>query len=424
MIGRAELYGGHPDKALQAWEEALKREPGYKPAIFERGKEAIGRAIAQRVGPPVDKATGWLPLGLSASGGDDAQKTLAELKEASQHGPMFTKFVRGVIYLLDGKYREAHPPLQEYADANDWDATARALQGIAGHYATHSNRAENALTDALALRNDQAWRQVRAAARYLQGNLDGARTDYRDAGVEPEAEPLFAKRIPSQGLILWLRADVGVEASDAVLTRWKDQSGRGNDGVPKEGVVGPKVTASAVRGKPAVLFAGDEGLYLPDGFEDFGAGLSLFVVGEPMTEPAETWSFVFLATAARGAGRIETLLGKRRESDQVVYAAEDLQSQIKPFVGGIAPAKAFESFSALHEPSGPARLYKRGAPVANGTLILPRKTLRTRNRVGAGLKGHLAEAILYNRSLSEMERLGVEAWLNGRFFSPEPAEKR
>jgi hypothetical protein len=46
----------------------------------------------------------------------------------------------------------------------------------------------------------------------------------------------------------------------------------------------------------------------------------------------------------------------------------------------------------------------------------PRKTLRTINRVGAGLKGQLAEVLLYNRSLSELERLGVEAYLKDRYF--------
>jgi hypothetical protein len=48
--------------------------------------------------------------------------------------------------------------------------------------------------------------------------------------------------------------------------------------------------------------------------------------------------------------------------------------------------------------------------------------------VGAGLKGHVAEVLLYNRSLSELERLGVEAYLKDRYF-PEaaaapPPEKR
>ncbi|HXX94890.1 MAG TPA: tetratricopeptide repeat protein, partial [Planctomycetota bacterium] len=49
MIGRSEGASGHPDRAPEAWEEALRREPGYRPALFERGKEALGRHVAQRV---------------------------------------------------------------------------------------------------------------------------------------------------------------------------------------------------------------------------------------------------------------------------------------------------------------------------------------------------------------------------------------
>ena len=137
-------------------------------------------------------------------------------------------------------------------------------------------------------------------------------------------------------------------------------------------------------------------------------------MGSP--EPGDPWSFLYLATAATGAGRVELFLGRRRESEQVVYTAEDLVVQRKPFVEGIAPVKGFEGISAVQEPSGAVRLYKRGMPLATGTLLLPRKTLRTRNRVGAGFKGQLAEVLLYNRSLSELERLGVEAHLKDRYF--------
>jgi tetratricopeptide (TPR) repeat protein len=422
LIGRAELVAGRPDLASTAWEEALKREPAYKPALFERGKEALGRYVAGRVPPPLDKA-GWLSQGLEA-GTDEAKKILADLRESAGGGPGYTKFAAGAIHLLDGKYREAQPSLQEYSDQTGWDTTAVALVGIAAHYAINPVRAEAALTAALTKRSEKSWLQTRAASRFLQSNLEGAKADYKEAGLEKETEPLFARRIPSKGLILWLRADAGVEAAGGAVSKWADQSDKHHDAVPKEGAAGPQLTPSALRGRAAILFAGDEGLYLPDGFEDFSAGLSVFVVGEPMTEKTESWSFVFLATAARGAGRIEALVGGRRESDQVVYAAEDLQSQTKPFVAGIAPAKGFESFSAVHEPAGTARLFKRGASAGNGMLILPRKTLRTRNRVGAGLKGHVAEIVLYNRSLTEMERLGVDTYLNDRYFPAPPAEKR
>lgn len=431
MIGRAEVVARHGDRAPDAWEEALRRQPGYKPALFERAKEALGRHVARRALEPLDAPSGWLPLRLESAGRleggtQEAQKILADLREAAGHSPAFTKFARGAIFLLDGRYREALPGFQEYADLNGWDATAIAMVGVACYYGALPNRAEKALSDALTRRHENAWLKVRADARYLQGNYDGAREGYRESGLEKEAEPLFARRITSQGLMLWLRADEGVDLAGSVVSRWRDQSGGKHDAAPKDPAAGPQLSASAIRGHPAVLFSGKEDdLWLPDGFEDFSAGLSLFVVAESMAEQSEEWSFVLLATPARGAARIEVLLGRRRESEQVVYAAEDLQHQFRPFVPGFPAAKKFQEMCAIHEPTGTVNLFERGEPAGTGSLILPRKTVRTRNRVGAGFKGRLAEVVLYNRSLSEMERLGVESYLKDRYFPDGPSpEKR
>ncbi|HEV3026383.1 MAG TPA: hypothetical protein VG457_02365, partial [Planctomycetota bacterium] len=80
----------------------------------------------------------------------------------------------------------------------------------------------------------------------------------------------------------------------------------------------------------------------------------------------------------------------------------------------------FEELGAVQEASGSVSVYKRGVAVATGKLSLPGKMVRNRNRVGTGLKGRLAEILLYNRSLSDLERRGVEAYLKDRYF-PGPA---
>ncbi len=436
MIGRAESMLGRSDRAGEAWAEALKRDPEYKPALFERGKEVLVRHIAQRLPPAVDAATGWLPQGLQPvgrvqGGADEVARIQADLRAAATHAPDMGRFAKGAFYLLDGHYREAQPHFQAYSEANGWDAPAMALGGIAAHYGAIPDRAESAISAALALQNEKAWLKIRAETRYLQANYDGARADYKEAGLEKEAEPLFARRIPSQALILWLKSDAGVETSGATVSKWADQSGGKHDAtISKEGAVGPQLVPSAIRGHPAVGFSEKENeLALPDGFEEFDAGVSVFVVGEPQTEPGDPWSFLLLATAVTGAGRIEILLGKRRELDQIVYSVEDVRSKTQPYVKGVPPAKGFEGFSAIHEPSEAVRIYKRGQPAGSGTLALPRKVLRTRNKVGSGLKGQIAEILLYKRSLSELERLGVEAYLKDRYFPdtgtpPPPGEKR
>jgi hypothetical protein len=42
-----------------------------------------------------------------------------------------------------------------------------------------------------------------------------------------------------RGLVLWLRADRGVEVSDGRVVRWQDQSGAGYSAVVPDGFVGP-----------------------------------------------------------------------------------------------------------------------------------------------------------------------------------------
>ena len=429
-IGRAESATNHGDRALEAWEEALRREPEYKPALFERGKESLVRHIARRLPMPVDPSTGWLPLRLDPGAAEEMQRIRADLT-AAEFAPEFSRFARGGRELMDGRYRTAEPGLRAYAEANGWDAGALALLGIARFYGAHPRNAERSLSDALALREEKLWIRVRAQARYVQGNYEGAKADFAEAGVEKEAGPLFARRIPSQGLILWLRADAGVELAGSSVSRWADQSDGKHDAVPREPAGGPRLTPSAVRGHPAVAFVGkDDELRLPDGFEDFGSGLSVFVVGEPPTS-ADPWSFVSLGTSSRGALPIEAQLGRRRDVESVVYSVEDLKSFPLPYIKGPAPIAEFEEFEAVQDSSGAARLFKRGVLVESGTLALPSKMNRNWNRLGYGLKGRLAEVLLYNRSLSDLERLGAEAYLGDRYFPgagaaapAPPTEKR
>jgi len=422
LIGRAELASNRVDRALEAWEQALQREPGFKPALFERGKEAFCRHVAGRIPAPVDRATGWLSLQPGPGAADEIQRIWGDLKAGAYTTPEFTSFAKGANDFLEGRYKDAAQGFRGYADKNGWDAAAVALAGIANHYGALPNRAEAAMTAALALKFEKAWVRIRAEAKYLQANYEGAKEDYKLADLEKEAEPLFARRIPTPGMVLWLRADQGVEVRGDSVSKWADQSGGKRDAASKDAEVGPKVSAAAVKGLPAIQFSGglDE-LRLPDGFEDFSAGLSMFVVGEPAAQAGEAWSFVSLATGQAGALPIEACIGGRRESDAIVFAVEDFKSASPPYVAGPAAVKEFEELGAIEEPSGAVRVYKRGQPVASGKLTLPSKTVRTRNRVGAGFKGRTAEILVYNRSLTDLERLGVDAYFKDRYFPGSPA---
>jgi hypothetical protein len=140
----------------------------------------------------------------------------------------------------------------------------------------------------------------------------------------------------------------------------------------------------------------------------------VFVVGEPGMQQSDGWSFVSL-------GGADLFLGKRSDLGPIAYAVKDPKRPSAPYLTGVLQTKGFELIHAVQEPSGVGRLYRRGQLLSTETLPLLSKRERTQNRVGSGFKGRIAEIVLYNRALTEPERVGVESYLRNRYFdAPDP----
>ena len=80
-------------------------------------------------------------------------------------------------------------------------------------------------------------------------------------------------------------------------------------------------------------------------------------------------------------------------------------------------------------PSGRVTLYRNGSAVATGDTSAPKNTQRKPNAIGKSnsggdplFKGDLFEILLYNRALSDVERVYVEAYLNAKYFDPTGAK--
>jgi len=71
-----------------------------------------------------------------------------------------------------------------------------------------------------------------------------------------------AQTLPvTAGLQLWLKADAGITTnSTGLVTKWADQSGKGNDAVqsPTNGVAAPKLVANSLNGKPTLRYDGSK----------------------------------------------------------------------------------------------------------------------------------------------------------------------
>jgi hypothetical protein len=198
------------------------------------------------------------------------------------------------------------------------------------------------------------------------------------------------------GLSLWLRADAGAPTGFGDL--WSDQSTLGNHAGQTDGNAIPRLLQDAVNGRPAMRF---------DGSADF----VLF----PSLDTIRTVFWVVREDpAASSANR--SLLG---------------HGSLRSFEGGLgAPGTIWRSDTCCT-----SALVQNGQTWLNGQAIEGRSTLRPRtmaiislvtdgsvtaDRFGATAVvspwwGDLAELIVYDRPLSDAERISVEDYLNAKY---------
>jgi len=242
-------------------------------------------------------------------------------------------------------------------------------------------------------------------------------------------------KAPLAGLQLWLRADAGTKLNGSTVAAWQDQSAVGNSAVQDKLSAQPLWVANALGSRPAVRFDGsDDCFVLPEGFSDFRLGLTAFVVVRPA--PGGAWSrFIDLDV---GPACDNIVFGRKDSADKLgfwVYANSQTKGKVEA-PGAVVPDQV-QSFCALLNPSGRVTLYKNGAALATGETTQPKNTSRKPNGIAKSnsggdpyFKGDLFELFLYNRALSENERVYVESYLNAKYFDPatppaslRPAEK-
>jgi hypothetical protein len=231
-------------------------------------------------------------------------------------------------------------------------------------------------------------------------------------------------KAPTAGLQMWLRADQGVKTNGQTVSAWLDQSPTGNSAVQDKPAAQPTLVANALAGRPSIRFDGSDDFFsLPDGFNDFRAGLTAFVVVRPA--PGGAWSrFIDLDV---GPACENIVFGRKDAADKLgfwVYTNSSTKGKVE--APGAVVANEVQSFCALLAPGGKVTLYKNGASVATGDTSMPKSTPRKPNTLaksnsGGGdplFKGELFEILLYNRALSEAERSYVESYLNAKYLDP------
>jgi len=232
------------------------------------------------------------------------------------------------------------------------------------------------------------------------------------AGGSPDSSVL----IPQDGLALWLMADHGIGAvEDGGVAVWADQSVNEADAKQSITSLRPSV-AEAADGLPQMLeFDGiDDQLALPEGFGDFRAGISIFVLASQRTDQSCP-SLLHLSNAPE-----EQDIEVGRFHGSVHYEVGDHD------VGG--PENAFGLnqnllLGVVHAPAKAPELRLNGVFMATGGFTtLPVFASRSNNFIGRSLyggcepfHGKIGELIVYARALDSTERDAVQRYLQSKW---------
>ena len=260
--------------------------------------------------------------------------------------------------------------------------------------------------------------------RVFAQSYAGQSTGYSNVvTATPAAYPIS---IPSSGLQLWLLANVGVGVSATGIPVWGDQSGLGNNAVQSVDATQPSLSSLATNGQPAVHFVQSKSQYLslPPLLANSSAG-EVFVV-------------VRATSATGGTGNAYTFgnYGTVLLPGTVPPSITDGFMSSHPITVSLPSGTSLTSFN-LYNTTGStgqwaARLnggFLYGsvggenattstvAADENGTVLLG--AIYSPGLASLSyFSGDIAEVIVYNRNLSDSERLVVGQYLQGRYNFP------
>lgn len=228
----------------------------------------------------------------------------------------------------------------------------------------------------------------------------------------------------AEGLRVWLRASSGIAATEgAPVTLWADQSGRANDARWNSlftfGELAPTFDASnpGAAGQPTVRFEGQNALELDLNWlaqSDY----TIFVVNG-----RDRFGLANFYVAGSGFGpNLNLALGyERPDLLRLAHFQNDLDVVVEPFAGVLL--WSLDTFRFAR--SEGRRIFRDGSLTASDRNLQPLvsnlgSTLGHFRTYGPlfWFRGDLAEVVVYDRALSDQERLRVEAELAGRYGRP------
>jgi hypothetical protein len=218
--------------------------------------------------------------------------------------------------------------------------------------------------------------------------------------------------VPLEGLELWFDATEGVTQSGGVVSNWKDRSAHKRDALQTAVNYRPKLDASGLKGKPALVFAGEEYLKIPSLPGDFSHGVSIFAVAQP-----ESALCAGIFEASNGSEIDDVHLGFWENALLYEVASEYLSATKYPLTFGVP-----QLLAAVHQTSNSVQARRNSNGVGEANFALPATVARQSVYIGrtdysaCGLYvGKIAELVVYSRAVSDAELVDIESYLKQKW---------
>ena len=220
-----------------------------------------------------------------------------------------------------------------------------------------------------------------------------------------------AEQLPVSGVSFWTRADDAVNQSG--LTIWPDRSGFSST------IAGPQiqVEGNRVNGRPAVLFPGSQP-YRLDGLANqlISNTFSVLVVfrNGTATPTGVNQAFVNVGSAVGGVE-----FGLDGATERLILLKSNTLAMFTG-VTVISNTTAYNMSTLTYDASGNGIIYLNGASDVSGTNLQTftnngQITISGRTDDSEYFKGHIAEVIVFTRSLSAADRQSLECYFSRRY---------
>jgi hypothetical protein len=215
--------------------------------------------------------------------------------------------------------------------------------------------------------------------------------------------------IPTDNLHLWLRADVGVTAPVGRVSDWTDQSGNGRNAVMPIASRQPELFPGVLNGNPVVRFAGAQSL----GLSVFAGPttFTVFIVGRNTKTSGES-----IILGPGGSSPNNQLRWENDTQALFVGTGNDLPVTIST----IGNTRVFHALSTRYD-GGTMTVYRDGDQTSSDSFTTSGPWIFA--SIGSFfsedfMEGDLAELLIYDRALSEVERQTVNAYLRSKYALP------